>query len=487
MKTIIDNLKINVKKHPQQIIFGEPNKTVTYQEFYDNILHIASGLTMYHKQPIALYMNKGIDLITAMMAVTLSGNFYSVIDSAMPTERIDLILDVLKPVKMISNIKTAYEVINYQDLLGSTINEVALNKIAEEIVDTNPMYILFTSGSTGIPKGVVVSHRAVIAYLNWFTNAFKINNKTIFANQTPLYFSMSVSDCLGTIYGGATLYFIPKMYFSFPLKLIEYLNTIKANTIYWVPSALNIINTFDALNGYHLNYLKKILFAGETMPTKCLNYWMKHVKGMYANLFGPTETTDICTYYVVKKHFKDTESLPIGIPCDNCGILIIKDGKETNDIGELYVKGSFLADGYYNNPEKTSEAFVQNPLNKAYPEITYRTGDLVKMGPDGNLLYYGRKDYQIKHMGYRIELGEIENRIYAIAGVTACAAIYVNDNIILYYEGKIMEDNLIKEIKKKLPNYMAPNKIIKIPKMRYNMNGKVDHHYFTELERNNNG
>jgi amino acid adenylation domain-containing protein len=490
MISIIDSIYNNAKKIADKIIFIDKDKKITNKELLDNAKSIASGLLEYNNQPIAIYMDKGVDLITTMMGVTLSGNFYTVIDSKMPKERIELILDVLKPKVIITNLEAELSVKKalLDDLKNTNVKENELEYIHQNIIDTNPMYVLFTSGSTGVPKGVVVSHKAVMAYLNWFTNCFDINVETIFGNQTPLYFSMSVSDVLGTIYSGATLYFIPTMYFSFPIKLLEYLNDNKVNTIYWVPSALSILANLDALNDYKLPELKKVLFAGEVMPTKVLNYWMEHIDAMYADLFGPTETTDICTYYKVNRHIDINESIPIGVPCNNCGILIIKEDQEVKpgEVGELYVKGSFLADGYYNNPEKTKEVFVQNPINKAYPEVCYKTGDLVKMGNDGNIIYISRKDFQIKHMGYRIELGEIENRIYTIKDVITCCTVYVNDEISLYYEGKISEIDLINELKLKLPNYMMPNNVYKIAKMSYNMNGKVDRNYFTTLEKEKN-
>lgn len=490
MISIIDSIYNNAKKNADKIIFIDKDKKITNKELLDNAKSIASGLLEYNNQPIAIYMDKGVDLITTMMGVTLSGNFYTVIDSKMPKERIELILDVLKPKVIITNLEAELSVkkVLLDDLRTIEVKDNELEYIHQNIVDTNPMYVLFTSGSTGVPKGVVVSHKAVMAYLNWFTNCFDINEETIFGNQTPLYFSMSVSDVLGTIYSNATLYFIPTMYFSFPIKLLDYLNDNKVNTIYWVPSALSILANLDALNDYKLPELKKVLFAGEVMPTKVLNYWMEHIDAMYADLFGPTETTDICTYYKVNRHIDINESIPIGVPCNNCGILIIKEDQEVKpgEVGELYVKGSFLADGYYNNPEKTKEVFVQNPINKAYPEVCYKTGDLVKMGNDGNIIYISRKDFQIKHMGYRIELGEIENRIYTIKDVITCCTVYVNDEISLYYEGKISEIDLINELKLKLPNYMMPNNVYKIAKMRYNMNGKVDRNYFTTLEKEKN-
>jgi D-alanine--poly(phosphoribitol) ligase subunit 1 len=488
MISLIDSMYNNYINNPSKTIFIDSKRKINNKELWEDASHIASSLIEYHNVPIAIYMDKGISLIESMMGVTLSGNFYTVIDSKMPKERIELILDVLKPAIIITNLDGDFNIktLKLDDIIKTTIEKESLINVRKSIVDTNPMYVLFTSGSTGIPKGVVVSHKAVMSYLNWFTDCFEINENTIFANQTPLYFSMSVSDVLGTIYRDATLHFIPSMYFSFPIKLLDYLNSEKINTIYWVPSALSILANLDALKDFSLPYLKNIMFAGEVMPTKVLNYFMDHVKANYANLFGPTETTDICTYYKVTKRIPNEETIPIGIPCENCGNLIIKDGCEAKlgEVGELYATGSFLANGYYNNPEKTKEVFVQNPINHSYPEMVYKTGDLVKMGDDGNIIYISRSDFQIKHMGYRIELGEIENRIYTIPKVITCCCVYANNEITLYYEGSIEVKELVDNIKLKLPNYMQPNNIYKIPKMRYNMNGKVDRAYFTDLERN---
>lgn len=227
------------------------------------------------------------------------------------------------------------------------------------------------------------------------------------------------------------------------------------------------------------------------MPTKQLNMWIKKLPhAMFANLFGPTETTDICTYYVVDRKIENTESLPIGKHCDNCDVMVIKeDGTEARDgeEGELCVRGSFLAAGYYKNPEKTNQVFVQNPLNKAYPEVVYRTGDIVKYNEKGELIYISRKDFQIKHMGYRIELGEIENRINNIDGIMNCACIYDTENskIVLFYQGNIDEVEILNKAKEKLTNYMVPNKVVKLDKLPYNANGKIDRKLLQNMNKEN--
>ena len=493
MKNILQYFEEICKKFPDNIAVADECSSVTFDDLkirsQQTGTMIASELKK-HCVPVAIYIDKSPALVEAMLSVLYSGNFYVVLDTQMPLERVRRIFETLQPAAILTdksyidkvesidnfknnNIKTFY----IEDSASTEIDIKLLGRLRSHLMECDPAYILYTSGSTGQPKGTVISHRALIAYGDWFIRAFDINDKTIFGSQTPLYFSMSVSDLYAALRTGATYQIIPKKYFSFPMQLIEYLNTYKVNTIYWVPSALNIVANWDTFAYIKPEYLKKVLFAGEVMPVKQLNYWRNALPDvLYANLFGPTETTDICSYYVVNRTFSDEETLPIGVACDNCDLIIVdEDGKEAES-GELLARGPFLADGYYRNPEKTSEVFVQNPLNDAYPEIVYRTGDLVYKGEDGLLRYQGRKDFQIKHMGYRIEPGEIEAAIGALPEIHTCVCIYLEttDQILLFYQGKIKQEALSSAVSGKLPAYMRPNKFIRIRQMPYNANGKID-------------
>ena len=494
IKNVLQLLEKSKEKNPKKIIFGEDKKEVTYLEFLNNSKLIGTNIINKinsKKEPIVIFIDKTINCLETMMGILYSGNFYTILDTKTPKLRAESIIETLDAKVIITDNKNLSKftklelqkkvnILMYEDLLEGTIIQEKLDEIRDQQIDTDPVYVLFTSGTTGVPKGTVVTHRSVITYTNWVKECFKIDENTIFGSQTPFYFSMSVLDVYTTIIAGATLYIIPKMYFSFPIKLLEFLNDKKINTIYWVPSALCIVANLGALKNVELPHLKKILFAGEVMPVKQLNMWINALPdAIYANLYGPTETTDICTYYIVDRKFDNNETLPIGKNSDNCGIILLTDENKQakqGEKGEILVRGSFVAEGYYANEVKTKEVFIQNPLNNKYPEIVYKTGDIGFYNEKNELIYVSRKDYQIKHMGYRIELGEIEKNIYSIENVVLCACIYdeVEDKIILFYQGEIEETELAKKVEGLLLPYMRPNKFIKLKKMPYNANGKID-------------
>lgn len=515
MKNILELLENTADRLPDKIAFADLNEDITYKQLLDNAKHVGAYMAAALKlqtgvytrnKAIAVILDKTVHAVTAFMSVLESGNFYVVIDSLMPADRIKLIFDTLQPVAVltddknkekISDIGFEGQVFNLMEILDLDPCELdmdCINNIRVMMIDTDPAYALFTSGSTGVPKGAVLSHRNVLAYIDWYVDAFCIDDHTIFGNQTPFYFSMSVSDMYSTIKAGGTFNIIPKEYFAFPIKLMEFLRDRHVNTIYWVPSALSIVANYKMFDYVSLPELKKVLFAGEVMPVKQLNYWIKALPdAMFANLFGPTETTDICTYYVVDREFADDETLPMGRACNNCDVFVLSDqgieirpedvpisdnpGKSFSPEGELYARGSFLSAGYYANDEKTAKAFVQNPLNPYYPEMVYKTGDLVKYNGFGELVYVTRKDFQIKHMGYRIELGEIETAAGLIEGVKTCACVYneKEDKIILVYEGKRLSDNeMFEGIRSRIPEYMVPNKVVRVKSMPHNQNGKID-------------
>ncbi|WDV45211.1 AMP-binding protein [Clostridiaceae bacterium M8S5] len=489
-KTILDYFESTVEKYPLNTAVGDKADMLTYSCLMGKAKSIGTAIAglSFLRKPVAILMKRGINVPSAMLGVLYSGNFYVVLDSDSPKERLQKIIDTLSPVAIVyeTELKDAVDSI-YSDSIKihinglDTVDEVLLGEIRRQMLSTDPAYSIFTSGSTGFPKGALLSNQNVISYIDWFTSCFDITSQTVFGSQTPLYFSMSVSDMYASFWTGAAYQMIPKEYFTFPIKLVEFMNEKEVNTIYWVPSALGIASKMDLFKYAKPKYIKKILFAGEVMPVKYLNYWRKYFQNaLYANLFGPTETTDICAYYIVDRQFEETETLPIGNACKNCRLIHLDENNQQvadEMIGELFVSGPFVASGYYNNNEKTKEVFVQNPLQSQYPETVYKTGDLVRKNKYGEFEYCGRKDFQIKHMGYRIELGEIE-AVFGLVdniGITVCIYDSSKDELILVYEGHEEVQGILRETAdNRLPHYMRPDKYFEIDVFPKNANGKID-------------
>lgn len=490
MKNILEYLESTVQKFPDKVGFIDALHQNTFKVTYQNAKKIGTYLAGFSsRRPVAILIDKNTNCIDVMLGALYANDFYIVVDVYSPQNRIVNILETLDNPIVVTNkesekiaIEIGCEYLLYDEIVNTIVDEERLSIIREKMCDMDTAYILFTSGSTGIPKGTVISHRALISYVNWVTEEFQFDETTIFGSQTPLYFSMSVTDFYSTIKCGCVYNIIPKQHFSFPLNLVNYLNEHQINTIYWVPTAISILANWRVFDFVKPEYLKKVLFAGEVMPTKQLNYWINTLDKsiVYVNLFGPTETTDICTFYVIDREFSDDESLPIGRHCDNCDVFIVNEnGQEATlgEEGELFVRSSFMADGYYRNLEKTNEVFVQNPLNMYFPERVYKTGDIVRYNSLGELIYISRKDFQIKRMGYRIELGEIEAGANSVEKVKGCACIYDKeaDLLVLIYEGTVKNPQVIIDaVKNKVPPYMMPDKVLRIKEMPKNANGKID-------------
>ena len=496
-KSVIEYLVHTAAQHPQKTAVQDTTGSITFTELLDSAFVIADAIKAkgLWRSPIGVYIPKGCTMVQAFAGINMSGNFYVPLDTKSPDTRIGSILNVLESEAVITDraheqqVKGMFskEVFVMEEMLEKQPqpNVNAETYLADQI-DTDPVYSIFTSGSTGTPKGVVIAHRGVIDYIDWAVSTFGVTSEAIIGNQAPFYFDNSTLDIYLMYATGATLDIIPDMHFSFPAKLVDYMNEHRITFVFWVPFALINVANFDILKDKKPEYLKDVLFAGEVMPNKHLNYWRKHLPHCrYANLYGPTEITVDCTFYEVDREFSDDEPLPIGIACRNSGVLILVDQQREAGIreeGELCVRGSSLALGYYNDWEKTQKAFIQNPLNKHYPETIYCTGDIVYKNERGEIMYVGRKDSQIKHNGYRIELGEIENAVLASKMVDNCCAVYdfSNKKIVLFYQAakEVTKGEFRKGVADRIPRYMIPTDYYREEMLKQNASGKIDRSYY---------
>ncbi|HEC1567228.1 TPA: amino acid adenylation domain-containing protein [Campylobacter upsaliensis] len=491
---IDDFLQKSVKKFPQKMLFKEMGGvSITYKEFDDLSQKVATKLlnTLAKEpiqSPILIILPKSINTLISFFGVAKSGNFYTLLDEKMPLERIEKIIKVLKPKAFITskslNLKLDLPTLYTEDFESYERDEEALIKARLKHIDTNLLYVFFTSGSTGLPKGVSISHKSVIDYAFWVSEEFELDENEIIANQAPLYFDNSILDIFPTIKEGGSVHLVPNSLFAFPLKVLEYLENEGVNTIFWVPSVLIYFANTQALEKFKLEKLKKVLFCGEIMPNKQLNYWRTHLPHtLFANLYGPTEITDVCCFYKVDREFKDDELLPIGKACKNTELLVFDENKnfinEAGKKGELYVRGTSLSLGYYNDIEKTKAAFIQNPLHHNYLDLLYKTGDIVAYNEFGELLCYGRIDNQIKFKGHRIELGEIEAVLNSHENIKNSACIFKDDKLIAFYESD-EELDLKGFCKQKLPPYMIASSFVRVEKFALNANGKIDRKILSE-------
>lgn len=494
--SVLQYLKKSAVAYTDKIALVDGEKEISYDVLYKRAREIGTFMATRvgaDKKPIVVLMDKCAEAVISFWGILSAGNVYVPLDAHAPVSRINTILSFVDPAMVIvDNIykdKTAElaveneKIICYEELPACEIDGELLDKIERNIVDTDPAYIICTSGSTGVPKGVVIPHRAIIDFTEEASEVMEFSDKEIFANQAPFYFDASVPDLYCTVRNGATLHIIPHTLYSFPIRLLEYLRDHKVNAIFWVPSALIVVANLRALGEVDISCLKKVMFCGEVMPTKQYNMWKKHLPdAKYVNYYGPSETTYASTYYIIDREFKNDEPLPIGKPAINTGVIVLTDDNQLakpGEIGELCIKGSGVALGYYNNPEKTREVFVQNPVNTKYNEIIYRTGDLVRENEYGELEYVCRKDFQIKHMGYRIELGEIEHAAMSMEAVKRACCLYNERKqaIVLLYEGNVETADVKEAVKSKVPEYMVPALVHKLDTMPMNANGKIDRVY----------
>ena len=501
---ILEYLEETVNRCPEKTAFADEDSSLTFRQLYEQCRSIGTVLAGQKRkgQPVVVFMRKTPAAIAAFLGVIYAGCFYVALDEEMPRHRIELILQTVHADVVVCDDTTQPlvreygfegQVFLYGDLASAGEDPAVLRQIREQQTDVDPIYAVFTSGSTGVPKGVLACHRSVIDYIENLSSVLEFDSETVYGNQAPFYFDAALKEIIPTMKFGASTFIIPKSLFMFPVKLVEFLNEHRINTLCWAASALTLVSSFKTFDKIRPEYVKRVVFVGEVFPIKQLNLWKQALPdALYVNLYGPTETTGVCCYFRVDREFALEETLPVGRPFHNTTVFLLsEEGTLTppGEVGEICVKGTCLTLGYYNNPEKTRESFVQNPLNSSYPEIIYKTGDLGRYNERGELCYVSRKDYQIKHMGHRIELGEIEVVVNMHKGIRTNCCIFddIKKKIVLYYVGDATRAEVAAFTKEKLPRYMFPNVITQLPAMPYTPNGKIDRVFLKNKYKEENG
>ena len=503
MINVLEWLEADVARFPDAIAFADAEHELSYEQLVQKAKSVGSYIACRVPActPVACYMEKSTTAACVMMGAVYARCCYSFVDVRQPTERARAIVEKLQSTIIITDEKNidaaraAFDEIDCEialadELMGESPACDLLDERRADALDTDPLYINFTSGSTGTPKGVAVCHRSVIDFIGSFTQLFGIGKSDIIANQAPFDFDVSVKDIYSGLACGAPVHMIPREYFSIPTKLMDFLCEREVTVCTWAVSAMCFVSIMGGFEYRTPSTIRKVIFSGEVMPVKQLKVWRAALPAaMFVNVYGPTEVTCNCTYQIIDKEYENDEVIPMGVAFPNEKVFLLDTENqlvsEPGLEGEICVGGTALALGYYNDPEKTASAFVQNPLNASYQETIYRTGDIGVYDDNGRFVYVGRKDHQIKHLGQRIELGEIDVAAQGVAGVTRACTIYDSSRkkILLFYTGECEKDALVEQLREKLPQYMVPNKTRQIDQMPLNKNGKIDRNALMEMRK----
>jgi D-alanine--poly(phosphoribitol) ligase subunit 1 len=448
---------------------------------------------------VALQNGKTLNGYAAMLACLNVGAAYLNLDVQNPLERLVKVLSICRPALVISDrapaevlaeaaVQMSLPLLTVPDFTAE-VDRIGTREPIDlpGVTGADPAYLMFTSGSTGFPKGAAISHGSVLNFISWASSVFSIGSDDVLANVNPIYFDNSVFDFYAALYSGACLAPINEEVLRSAVRTVKAVDDAKCTVWFSVPSLLIYLMTMKSLRPDTFTAVRKIVFGGEGYPKSELMKMFNLYGARCAlyNVYGPTECTCICSAYKISPDdFREPQGLPpLGRIADNFSYLILNDNApvERGQSGELCLLGPQLGLGYYNDVERTGAAFIQNPLARALPEKMYRTGDLVRE-VDGLLHFVGRKDNQIKHMGYRIELEEIEYAIDGLDYVVQSAVVYKRvresfGHIVAYVateSEKLTETELRERLASSLPSYMIPTRFVISSELPKTPNGKVD-------------
>ena len=503
MKNVLEWLETTVAKYPDKTAFSDTENSITFAQVYDIARNTGAYLIEklgVDRTPVAVFAGRKMVTPAYFLGVVYAGRPYAPIDASLPDKRIEKILENLCPRAIVADRESLEHVESIVDELAKSegferpqifvaegcVEETddkspeKLAAVRRQMSMTDPLYIIYTSGSTGNPKGVMTSHLSLMTYINAYCDVMHIEESDVLGNQSPLDYIAAIRDIYLPLKTGCSTAIIPKEYFMEPNALFDYMNEKKVSSVGWSVSVFTILTSLGAFEEVGLKSLRKICFSGSVMPCRVLRKWQENLpEAHFVNQYGPTEATASCTYYSVDHTVEEDEVLPIGKAYDNYRVFLIDEhGNEpaVGEQGEICVCGPILALGYYNDWKRTDAAFTLNPINKAYPERMYRTGDYGRLDENGILHFCGRMDRQIKHMGHRVELDEVEHAANVVEGVAESCVIYNKSKevLILFYTGGCDRRSLALALRDELPGFMVPRKIKKLEQLPKLPNGKYD-------------
>ena len=491
-QNLLEYLENTAQRCPDAPAVIDENEQFTFGQLRDKARNIGTALCRLvgvHNRPVAVLTDRTAKSAVAFMGVLCSGNYYTPVDCKMPAERMNNLIKQLSPAALLfaqgeravaETYRDQCPLICIDEAMETAADAALLSDVRRKVLDVDPAYIIFSSGSTGAPKGIVVSHRSVIDFTDWYVDTCGIQSTDKLGNQAPFYFDLSVKDLYSCMKTGAAMHILPKKFFLFPILLMRYLEENGITVLSWATSAFHLVANSGVLAKIAPQSLRRVIVGGEALQAKQLNLWRAALQNcQFINLYGPTEVTVDCCYHIIEKDYADTDTIPIGKACENMEVFLLDaDGNTVADgqIGEICVRGSGLAQGYFGDPDKTNAVFTQDPRNPWYHDRIYHTGDMATVNEDGDFVFLARKDNQIKHAGYRIELGEIETAVNSLSGMQAAICFFdaARDRIHCVYQGELDAADIVKGARALIPKYMLPNVYTKVEQMPYNPNGKID-------------
>lgn len=499
MNTIIRQLQETCAKYPEKRAVTDTSGGYSWKELEEKAAIAGTALADLFEgnRPVVLLTEKTKETLALLYGILYAGGFYVYVSPEQPKERLQKIFTDLQPAVIITDaetreimegIETRGVQVFKEELLTGEARRDLLQERQSTAAPEDILYAISTSGSTGIPKIVIVSHQAAADFIGHFTEIFNITEQDIIGNQAPFDFDVSIKDIFSSCRTGAELVLIPKVFFAVPKELLDYLTEHKVTVLIWAVSAMCMISGLRGFSYKIPEDLRIVMFSGETMPAKHLHIWQKALpETRFVNLYGPSEITCNCTYYEILHEVSDNEKLPIGKPFPGRTVFLLNEKEEEiHDFGtrgEICVGGESLSNGYYKRPDLTGERFRERTMPDGDKLLYYRTGDFGHYEEDDLFYFDGREDAQIKHMGHRIELGEIENAMMEIPEIDRCICLFDAENkrILGFYKGTLESAEVKNAMRKILPNYMLPNRLYRVEEFVLNKNGKIDRNVLKEM------